>query len=189
MNILPQAFRVMLALCAVANAQERISLSPYETATESSPFLQEAFPQRTEVVRSVEARGDYQLVHYEVRIFPDPGNRQEFALCDFSWVVANAESQILSSSMLRASFPTTRPPDRQEFLTFSFTVRSTLEKSTTVNVGRNKGIRTYYTSYRLPLKSVKTTAEQAGTGQPATRSVSDSEGSYKPQPEAEGRSR
>ena len=32
-------------------------------------------------------------------------------------------------------------------------------------------------------------AEQAGTGQPATRSQSDSEGSYKPQPESEGRSR
>jgi hypothetical protein len=34
-----------------------------------------------------------------------------------------------------------------------------------------------------------TTAEQAGTGQPATRPESKSEGSDKPQPEAEGRSR
>ena len=33
------------------------------------------------------------------------------------------------------------------------------------------------------------TAEQAGTGQPVTRSESKSEGSDKPQPEAEGRSR
>jgi hypothetical protein len=32
-------------------------------------------------------------------------------------------------------------------------------------------------------------AEQAGTGQPATCSESKSEGSFKPQPEAEGRSR
>lgn len=32
-------------------------------------------------------------------------------------------------------------------------------------------------------------AEQAGTGQPATRPESKSEGSDKPQPEAEGRSR
>jgi hypothetical protein len=35
----------------------------------------------------------------------------------------------------------------------------------------------------------KQKAEQAGTGQPATRSQSRSEGSDKPQPEAEGRSR
>ena len=35
----------------------------------------------------------------------------------------------------------------------------------------------------------KKKAEQAGTGQPATRSQSKSEGSDKPQPEAEGRSR
>ena len=35
----------------------------------------------------------------------------------------------------------------------------------------------------------KTKAEQAGTEQPATRSQSKSEGSTKPQPEAEGRSR
>jgi hypothetical protein len=189
MNILPQAFGVMLALCAVANAQERISLSPYEIATENSPFFQEAFPQRTELVRTVLPRGDYELVHYQIRIFPDPGNLHEFSLCDFSWVIADAENQILATSMLRASFPTTRPPDKQEFLTFDFTVRSTLEKSTTINVGRNKGMRTYYTSYRLPLKSVKTTAEQAGTGQPATRSQSKSEGSQKPQPESEGRSR
>jgi hypothetical protein len=35
----------------------------------------------------------------------------------------------------------------------------------------------------------KQQSEQAGAGQPATRSVSDSEGSDKPQPEAEGRSR
>jgi hypothetical protein len=34
-----------------------------------------------------------------------------------------------------------------------------------------------------------TKAEQAGTGQPATRSQSESEGGDKPQPEAEGRSR
>jgi hypothetical protein len=34
-----------------------------------------------------------------------------------------------------------------------------------------------------------TKAEQAGAGQPATRSESDSEGSNKPQPESEGRSR
>jgi hypothetical protein len=39
------------------------------------------------------------------------------------------------------------------------------------------------------IKRGTTKAEQAGTGQPATRSLSDSEGSYKPQPEAEGRSR
>jgi hypothetical protein len=189
MNILPQAFPVVLALCAVAHSQERISLSPYEIATENSPFLQEAFPQRTEVVRSVLARGDYDLVHYQVRIFPDPSNRHEFSLCNFAWVVSNAENQILSTSMLKASFPTTRPPDKQEFLTFDFTVRSSLEKTTTINVGRNKGMRTYYTSYRLPLQSVKTTAEQAGTGQPATRPESKSEGGDKPQPEADGRSR
>lgn len=35
----------------------------------------------------------------------------------------------------------------------------------------------------------KTKAPQAGTGQPATRPLSDSEGSYNPHPEAEGRSR
>jgi hypothetical protein len=40
---------------------------------------------------------------------------------------------------------------------------------------------------RVPSKRKK--AEQAGTGQPATRSQSKSEGSDKPQPEAEGRSR
>ncbi len=37
--------------------------------------------------------------------------------------------------------------------------------------------------------SKQTNSEQAGTGQPATRSQSKSEGSQKPQPEAEGRSR
>ncbi len=35
----------------------------------------------------------------------------------------------------------------------------------------------------------KQEAEQAGTGQPATRPELESEGSYKPQPESEGRSR
>jgi hypothetical protein len=39
------------------------------------------------------------------------------------------------------------------------------------------------------LKPIKSEAEQAGTGQPATRSQSKSEGNDKPQPEAEGRSR
>jgi hypothetical protein len=38
-------------------------------------------------------------------------------------------------------------------------------------------------------KNSKLEAEQAGTGQPATRPESKSEGSDKPQPEAEGRSR
>jgi hypothetical protein len=38
-------------------------------------------------------------------------------------------------------------------------------------------------------QKIETKAEQAGTGQPATRPESKSEGSEKPQPEAEGRSR
>ena len=40
-----------------------------------------------------------------------------------------------------------------------------------------------------PQSETKQEAEQAGTGQPATRPVFESEGSDKPQPEAEGRSR
>jgi hypothetical protein len=40
-----------------------------------------------------------------------------------------------------------------------------------------------------PTDSIKIQAEQGGTGQPATRSQSKSEGGDKPQPEAEGRSR
>jgi broad specificity phosphatase PhoE len=43
---------------------------------------------------------------------------------------------------------------------------------------------------KVPLKPLpETKGEQGGTGQPATRSQSKSEGSDKPQPEAEGRSR
>ena len=38
-------------------------------------------------------------------------------------------------------------------------------------------------------KPYKTKAQQAGSGQPATRSESDSEGGDKPQPESDGRSR
>lgn len=41
----------------------------------------------------------------------------------------------------------------------------------------------------LASKTKAENAEQGGTGQPATRSESDSEGSHKPQPESEGRSR
>jgi uncharacterized membrane protein YjfL (UPF0719 family) len=41
----------------------------------------------------------------------------------------------------------------------------------------------------MPKRNRIKDAEQAGTGQPATRSQSKSEGSYKPQPEAEVRSR
>jgi hypothetical protein len=43
--------------------------------------------------------------------------------------------------------------------------------------------------YRLVPARPKSNAEQAGAGQPATRSVDKPEGSDKPQPEAEGRSR
>jgi hypothetical protein len=45
----------------------------------------------------------------------------------------------------------------------------------------------YFEAGRVVTK--KTEAEQGGTGQPATRSQSKSEGGEKPQPEAEGRSR
>jgi len=47
------------------------------------------------------------------------------------------------------------------------------------------------TDFRLPSRMVPADlqSEQAGTGQPATRPESKSEGSGKPQPEAEGRSR
>jgi hypothetical protein len=43
--------------------------------------------------------------------------------------------------------------------------------------------------FSAKLSQLKNGAEQAGTGQPATRSVFESEGSVNPQPEAEGRSR
>ena len=46
-----------------------------------------------------------------------------------------------------------------------------------------------YEHRSLPELFGKDTAEQAGAGQPATRSESESEGGDKPQPEAEGRSR
>ena len=56
-----------------------------------------------------------------------------------------------------------------------------------------------FTSFDRPLRLIearmeelrrdKDTAEQAGTGQPATRPESKSEGSTKPQPESEGRFR
>jgi hypothetical protein len=57
------------------------------------------------------------------------------------------------------------------------------------------GRRFFYKQHRGSIDSIdhcfeyKQEAEQAGTGQPATRSQSKSEGSDKPQPEAEGRSR
>ncbi|MBN8456240.1 MAG: hypothetical protein J0M04_00145 [Verrucomicrobia bacterium] len=44
-------------------------------------------------------------------------------------------------------------------------------------------------SWRIGDLPQKTEAQQAGTGQPATRSQSKSEGSDKPQPESEGRTR
>lgn len=168
MKITQRIISVMLALCASASSQEKMSLSPYENATGSSPFLQEAFPQRTEMVRIVDKKGEYELVRYDVRIFPDAEKPNELAFAEFHWVVANSGNQIQSASKLNASFPATRPPDKREFLTFSFTVHPSLEKSTTINVGVNRSIRTYFTSYRLPLKSVNCPAvEQAGKGQPA----------------------
>jgi hypothetical protein len=44
-------------------------------------------------------------------------------------------------------------------------------------------------AYLLKVYGQQTHAEQSGTGQPATRPLSESEGSYIPQTEAEGRSR
>jgi hypothetical protein len=57
------------------------------------------------------------------------------------------------------------------------------------------GKRFFYKQHRCSIDTIgycfeyKQEAEQAGTGQPATRSESKSEGSDKPQPAAEGRSR
>jgi hypothetical protein len=56
----------------------------------------------------------------------------------------------------------------------------------TYTVATDSGIRTFSIETGA---AIKTPAEQAGTGQPATRSQSKSEGSDKPQPEAEWRSR
>lgn len=54
---------------------------------------------------------------------------------------------------------------------------------------RGKDLEFNLTCYLHIVDEEKTKAEQAGTGQPATRPESKSEGSDKPQPEAEGRSR
>jgi hypothetical protein len=46
-----------------------------------------------------------------------------------------------------------------------------------------------YQAFCRDLAQLQAKAEQTGTGQPATRPESKSEGSDKPQPESEGRSR
>ena len=54
-------------------------------------------------------------------------------------------------------------------------------------ISTNPELVAWFENMRTTKKQAE--AEQAGTGQPATRSESKSEGSDKPQPEAEGRSR
>lgn len=158
--------RRIMEICATENTegvdegtQAKISLSPFEIADESAPPLQEAFPRRVEIVRDVLARGDYKLIHYTVRIYSDLADKDELSLCDFAWVIASAENEVIAMSKLPAAFPATRPPDRREYLTFSFAVHASQENFTTINVGRNTTMRTYYKSYRLPMKSIELPTE------------------------------
>ena len=138
--------------------------SPYKTATKEAPFLQNAFPQRIEIVRSAKKRGDIDVVNYYVKIFADSANISDLHNIDLSLVVSDTENHVISANMLKTSYTKKREPDKPDtgYLTFSFEVRSSLEESTTVNVGINGGIRTIFTPYRLPLKTIKQKEAESG---------------------------
>ena len=83
----------------------------------------------------------------------------------------------------------------------SWTVENVKNKTYSIEVyGKTDGKANQENKYEFPppidntlffgsCLIVNKKGEQAGTGQPATRTLSKSEGSQKPQPEAEGRSR
>jgi len=151
------------------------------------PTISKAFDGKTKVRRTVDSGG---LAHYEVRFYDEKviGDDRGPYLTDAVLSVTTAEGVILVQSWLDVSGVSHVPPDDAKFRMIRFSVSESLERSSVLSIGIFKSLHVYFSPFRLEPPE-KTEAEQGGTGQPATRPESKSEGSDKPQPESERRSR
>jgi hypothetical protein len=172
-------------LCASVSFATGQSLVPIDRPEASFPQISDAFDGKTTVRRTVDAGG---LAHYMIRFFHEDvvGINRGPYFSDAVLSVTDDQGKILSQSWLDISGVSTESPDKTEFRMIRFTVREALEGGSVLSIGVHKGMRVYFSPYRLAPKTP--TAEQAGTGQPATRPESKSKGIHKPQPEAERRS-
>lgn len=173
-------------LCATARLATAQSLLPIDRPEATFPLIADAFEGKTTVQRTVDAGG---LAHYMIRFFHEDvvGTNRGPYLSEVVLSLTDKEWKILSQSWLDISGVSTVPPDKTEFRMIRFTVHEGLEDGSVLSIGLHKGMRVYFSPYRLSFQRAK--AGKAGAGQPATRPESKSEGSDKPQIEAEGRSR
>ena len=172
---------LLSALASFATGQ---SLVPIDRPEATFPQISEAFDGKITVRRTVDAGG---LAHYMIRIFHEDvvgANRGPY-LSEVVLSVTNDQGRILSQSWLDISGVSTVPPDKTEFRMIRFTVREALEDGCVLSIGLHKGIRVYFSPYRIAPE--KPEAEQDGADQPATVPESKLEGSEKPKPESEVR--
>ncbi len=148
-------FAVASLLTVMASiGAELQTLIPSGELTDASPSLEAAYPDQMFIARTPREHGG--VLDYEVRIYApktlDIKPAPEF--CAVAMVVRDAEGSELVSVTLDAPGLCTIPPNKNEFRVFRFSIHESLERFTAINLGRHNGMRTLFTRYKLPMKSI-----------------------------------
>ena len=152
-----QITQFIALLCASVSLATGQSLVPIDRPEATFPQISDAFDGKTTVRRTVDAGG---LAHYMIRFFHEDvvGNNRGPYLSEAVLSVTDDQGKILSQSWLDISGVSTEPPDKTEFRMIRFTVREALEDGSVLSIGVYKGMRVYFSPYRLTPEKPK--AEQ-----------------------------
>jgi hypothetical protein len=148
---IPVLITLVLAAARLVSAQ---SLVPIDRPDPTFPPITEAFEGKTTVQRTAGAGG---LAHYMIRFFHEDvvgANRTPF-LSDVVLSVTDKNGKILSQSWLDVSGVSTVPPDKTEFRMILFTVSEDLEDRSVLSIGLHKGMRVYFSPFRLTSKQTE----------------------------------
>lgn len=144
----------LTSLCVPVLGADLQTLIPTGEITAETPSLEAAFPEQMLITRTPRQHGG--VIDYEVRVYSEKPGDQKLGnlIWEVAIVVRDSKGADMLSAHLEASGVSTIPPNKNEFRSFRFSIHESLEQTTAINIGRHNGIRTPFTRYRLPMKSI-----------------------------------
>jgi len=144
----------LTSLCTPILGADLQTLIPTGEITAETPSLEAAFPEQMLITRTPRQYGG--VIDYEIRVYSDkPGDQKLGDLIgEVAIVVRDSNGDDMFSAHLEVSGVSTIPPNKNEFRSFRFSIHESLEQTTAINIGHHNGIRTPFTQYRLPMRSI-----------------------------------
>jgi len=148
---------ILISGILIAFAGAAQSPPPDDDITPDIKSLEAAYPNEMYILRTPDQDGD--IIRYEVRSYnASLTNYQNISLSwDIVIIVHDDKGATLFKAQVNSTGISTKPPSKERFRSFNFSVHKNLESSTAIIIGtRNLDgySGTIFSKYRLPLKTI-----------------------------------